>query len=113
MIAGIAHVRRFIEANGDARFYRIGDGEVDIRNIANRAGYSRGSGASREWLVLPEIWKELCQGFDAIALARALADRAMLRPDDDGIRLSRSVKIEGESRRTYVLTSTLLSKVDV
>jgi uncharacterized protein (DUF927 family) len=53
VIAGIAQVRRFIEANGDARFYRIGDGEVDIRSIANRAGYTRGSGASREWFVLP------------------------------------------------------------
>jgi hypothetical protein len=37
----------------------------------------------------------------------------MLKPDDDGVRLSRSVKIEGESRRAYVLTSTLLSKIDV
>jgi putative DNA primase/helicase len=64
VIAGIAHVRRFIEANGDSRFHRIGDGEIDIRTIANRAGYTRGSGGSREWLVLPEIWKEICQGYD-------------------------------------------------
>jgi uncharacterized protein (DUF927 family) len=113
VITGIAHVRRFIEANGDSRFHRNGDGEVDIRSIVNRAGYTRGSGASREWLVLPEIWKEICQGYDPIALARALAERGMLRPDDDGRRLSRSVKIEGESRRAYVLTSTLLSKIDV
>ena len=113
VITGIAHVRRFIEANGDARFYRIGEGEFDIRSIANRAGYTRGTGASREWLVLPEMWKEVCQGFDPGGLARALADRGMLRPDDDGIRLSRTVKIEGESRRAYVLTSTLLSKIDV
>src|SRR5262249_25614104 len=51
----IETVRLFIEQHGDARFEPIDD--ASVRPVANRAGYREGSGADREWWILPEVWK--------------------------------------------------------
>jgi uncharacterized protein (DUF927 family) len=53
----IRRVRGFIEANGEARFECL-DKETgksidqDVSRVLNRAGYRRGYGPDREWLIL-------------------------------------------------------------
>ena len=80
--AGIAQVRRFIEAFGESRFAPL---PGDDRVIPNRAGFRRGFDEQREWLVLPETWRtEIARGFDPGLLARAMAERGMMRVGKDG-----------------------------
>lgn len=80
--SGIAQVRRFIEAHGEARFTNV---EGDDRLISNRAGFRRVLGDKREWIVLSEAWRqEVASGHDPGLLARALAERGMLKAGGDG-----------------------------
>jgi putative DNA primase/helicase len=108
-MAAVAAVRFFIERHGEARFEPaagIGDG-LPIRD---RAGWRRGEGDAREWLIPPEVWKqEVCAGHNATAVAKALAERGMLKQDTEG-RHSRSERVrEGEKMRVYVVTSKILA----
>jgi putative DNA primase/helicase len=101
----ISQVRFFIEQHGDSRFEPLGD--ADARPVNNRAGWRKGHGETREWMVPPEVWKaELCDGLDAGMVARVLAERGMLRAQSG--KLQCTVKINGASKRAYVLTSNIL-----
>ena len=51
----IEQVRHFIEAHGEARFDSLDD--PDARPVQNRAGWRKGAGEDRRWLILPEVWK--------------------------------------------------------
>ena len=107
--AAIAAVRHFIEAHGDARFEKVG-GE-DQRPVINRAGYRKGEGAGREWWCLPEVWKvEICAGLDPVDVAKALANRGMLRPQGD--KLQANVRIGVGTIRAYVLKASIIDGVD-
>ena len=60
---GVAQVRRFFEAHGEARFDNLDD--PDMRPVNNRLGWRKGSGDERLWFVLPEMWRaEICAGLD-------------------------------------------------
>jgi uncharacterized protein (DUF927 family) len=102
----IVRVRGFIEAHGDSRFELLDS--MDIKPVLNRAGYRRGHGEQKEWLVSPEVWKEILAGLNATAAARCLSDRGMLRRGPDAF--SRSEKIEGRTQRFYVITSKILTE---
>jgi uncharacterized protein (DUF927 family) len=109
VMAAIAQVRRIVEAHGDSRFQRLDATSPDIRPIANRLGYTRGSGTDQQWLVLPETWKsELAAGFNSTFVARALADRGMLLRGEDSFQ--QVVKIDRRSTRVYALTAAVLSE---
>ncbi len=58
-------MRRFIEAYGESRFDPI-PAQTDVRPVHNRAGWRRGHDEVREWLVLPEAWKEISLSFFAM-----------------------------------------------
>lgn len=106
--AGLSQVRAFIEMHGEARFAPTD--KPDSPRIINRAGFVREDDTGRlEYLVLPEAWKnEVCKGLDAVAVARDLAGRGLLRPDAGG-KSSRSVTIPGLGKvRVYVLASHIL-----
>ena len=102
----IGQVRRFFEAHGESRFEPVD--ETDARPVPNRAGWRRGHGDGRVWLVLPEMWKsEVCAGLDPVGTARILAERAMMKRDPNG-RLQRSERTPGGATlRVYVVTSTV------
>jgi len=103
----IARVRGFIEAHGESRFEPLPK-LLDARPVANRVGYRRGEGASREWLVFPEAWRtDICAGHDAKAAAGWLVDRGMLKRASDG--LQPLVKIDGRPSRFYIVTAEILS----
>ena len=40
--------------------------DPDAAPVANRAGWRKGAGEDRRWLILPEVWKrDVCAGLDA------------------------------------------------
>jgi putative DNA primase/helicase len=105
----IAQVRLFIEQHGDSRFDNLD--ESDARPVLNRAGWRKGSGENRRWLILSEAWKqEVCVGLDTQLVARTLADRGMLTKGHDGHQ--KVEKVFGQSMRFYVITSRIFDGSD-
>ena len=97
-------VRLFIEQHGESRFEPVDD--PDARPGNNRAGWRKGSGAAREWMIPSETWKaEIGQGLDPKLVARVLAERGMLLRAGDGFQPVR--KIGGANKRVYVLTAKI------
>ncbi len=76
----------------------------------NRAGFRREtSDAVWEYFVLPEAWKrEVCKGFDHVALARAMIGRGWLRPGE-GANLAAKPRVprHGTIRAYHVLPAFL------
>lgn len=108
--AGLAQIRRFIEAHGSSRFQAFGEQEGEAK-IINRAGFRRKDDDGRwEYLVLPEAWKsEVCAGQDARALARELQRRSFLVPGSDGKPQS-THKLPGMgAKRCYHLSAEIVS----
>ena len=103
----VEQVRLFIEQHGEARFVSLDD--PDARPVINRAGWRKGIGADREWLVPSEIWKhELCAGLDAKMVARVLVERGMLRRQG-GNEIQIVANVGGGQRvRVYALTTAIL-----
>lgn len=122
---GIAQVRAFLEAHGSSRFepawiaqdHRPDAGaqmEDTLRRTINRAGFRRDDAAERwEYYVLPEAWRgELCRGFDAKAIASAMAERGWLRKGDGG-RLTHKPRVPRfGTPRVYIVTADFLSPAD-
>ena len=108
--AAISQVRLFIEQHGDSRFEPTNG--AASRPVNNRAGWYKGDGVHREWLIPPETWKaEVALGHDAQFVARVLADRGMLTRGNDG-GLTRVWKIHGKSMRVYVVKASILAGTD-
>jgi putative DNA primase/helicase len=100
----IEQVRLFIEQHGESRFDTLDD--LDARPVSNRAGWRKGSGPHREWMVPPEVWKtEICNGLDATLVARTLAERGMVLRAADGFQPVR--KIDGANKRVYAVTGRI------
>ena len=97
----IATVRRFIEAHGEARFDSLDDSVA--KPVNNRAGWRKGSGKDRRWLIPTETWKvEVCAGLDANFVANVLGERGMLERAGDG--LQKPTRIEGRLQRVRAVT---------
>ncbi len=100
----IEQVRLFIEQHGEARFEAMDD--PDARPVPNRAGWRKGGGPEREWLIPSETWKsDVCVGLDAKMVARTLAERGMVARAADGFQQVR--KIAGASKRVVVVKSSI------
>ena len=109
-MAALSQVRLFIEKHGDARFEKVG--ATDAIPIRDRAGWRRNDGDDREWLIPPEIWRtEVCAGLNPTAVAKALAERGILRPDSDGS-YSRPERIQRGQKptRVYVMTMKIMTE---
>ena len=77
----------------------------------NRAGWRKGEGEDREWLIPPETWKsEICAGHDAIFAARTLYERGMLERVSGSFQSVR--KIDGQNTRVYVVNARILAGGD-
>ena len=105
----IAQVWHFIEAHGESRFDSSDD--PDARPVQNRAGWRKGAGEDRRWLILPEVWNsDVCAGLDAKYVPRVLADRGMLTKASDGYQ--KVEKIAGTPKRVYVVTPRIFDGGD-
>jgi putative DNA primase/helicase len=99
---GVERVRLFIEQFGESRFDQVDN--ISERPVLNRAGWRKGKGATREWWVLPEVWKEICSGLNAVSVAQTLEEKGMLRR---GKQLQAVVWVEGAARRAYVILNSI------
>jgi putative DNA primase/helicase len=104
--AAIEQVRAFIEAHGNSRFEPMDHDENTPRTI-NRAGFWRNSDGEREYLFLPEAWKEVCVGLDPSRAARALADAGKLRKGGDGKNTVQVTLPEMGRVRCHIVTSAI------
>jgi uncharacterized protein (DUF927 family) len=91
VIEGLAQIRKFIEEHGNDRFELAWDirhdqhGEEIPERVVNRAGFRRHDPTADafEFFVLPEAWRrEVCKGFDHVALARAMLAKGWLKPGE-------------------------------
>ncbi|MEW6262169.1 MAG: DUF927 domain-containing protein [Thermodesulfobacteriota bacterium] len=105
--AGLEQVRRFFQAHGESRFSPwAGDGD---RPTINRAGYRR----EGEFLIFPEVFKcEICAGFDLKQIVRALIDRHLLTPGQDGKSTSVFFR-DGKSQRFYRIMVNITGGAEV
>jgi uncharacterized protein (DUF927 family) len=108
---GIAQVRHFLELHGESRFPWAGDTESRTAPAVNRCGFRKKSlDEDTEFLVLPEAWRsEVCKGFDAKFIAKAMAERGMLRTQ--GGRLQVNERLPGMPRtvRVYHVTAAIFA----
>ena len=108
--AVIGQVRLYLEQYGDSRFDLLDDG-LGARPSPNRAGWRKGEGEDREWLIPPETWRsEICAGHDAVFAARTLHERGMLERVSGSFQSVR--KIDGQNMRVYVVNARILAGGD-
>lgn len=102
----IAQVRRFFEAYGESWFEPAD--QFEARPVPNRAGWRRGQGDERIWLVLPQMWRsEVCAGLDPVLTARILAEHGMLKRDPTG-KFQRSERTPSGVKRVYTVNANIL-----
>ncbi len=75
-------------------------------------GYIKESGEARRILVLPEAWQRSWKGVDVEAVKEHLLKAGLLIPGHDDIAPS-AEKIDGTTRRVYVLASAFIDDVTV
>lgn len=77
---GLAAVRAFLEAHGESRFTPWDADPAAAARTINRAGFRRLETDGLWFYVLPTAFRqELCKGFNAASLAKALAHRGWLK----------------------------------
>jgi uncharacterized protein (DUF927 family) len=102
-------VRLFFEMHGDSRFEPI-DGNDDKRVTIQRAGFWRsGKNGVREFLVLPETFREeICAELDYKHAANVLRERGWLEIDGERGRIMQNVRLPGmDTTRCYVFGTKL------
>lgn len=113
-------VRLFLTEHGASRFVAIhferglnSGGWVEShpdRPVIKRAGWRRRVGNGDEYLISPEVWRELCQeaGIDPTEAARTLRAEGFLTSGEDK-NLARRETVPGVGRpRVYVIKSDLM-----
>ncbi len=105
----LEQVRHFLEQHGASRFEQIG--ADDSFRITNRAGFWRPRGDVREYLLLPEAFKnEVCKGLDHRRALHILTKHGWIEPGSD--RPAQQIPIPAQQQgslgtnkpRVYVLT---------
>ncbi|MNX66847.1 hypothetical protein D3C86_979510 [compost metagenome] len=112
---GIAQVRKFLIANGSSRFVKL-DGERDDgtpRLVINRAGFREDAVEGATYFILTDVWRdEVCKGFNAAAIARALAEQGHLqRGSEDRPTVQRRFPEIGRTR-VYAIRSSIFEGGD-
>ncbi len=107
-------VRSFISKHEEARFTDLEpDQTAAFRPTINRAGWRKNGEHGREYLIDPTAFKsEVCAGFEVNAVCKVLAERGCLEiaVESGKTRYNLKRRIEGVSRRVYVVTSRILEE---
>ena len=109
--AAVDAVRLFIQAHGKSRFIRLDevDGESNSFRVQFAAGYfSRIKGL---YYFSDVGWQEALDGLERRAAAEALFAAGFLRKDNEG-RTKRSERIDGKTRRVFVIREEILEGDD-
>ncbi len=99
----LSQVRAFIEKHGASRFQSI---EAESALVPNRAGFWRDKDGARQYLVLPEAFRnEVISGFRKDHACEVLRVAGILHPGKD--RVTEKARLPGSSspQWVYVLTS--------
>lgn len=110
----LQQVRLFIEQFGQTRFQRIQQSLNSTDEEAQRvfgpmAGFVKPAldGEISHYYVSPEIWRaEVCKGFDAATVAKALEERGWL--DTDAGKLLKTVRVLNTTRKLYAVKAEIL-----
>jgi uncharacterized protein (DUF927 family) len=104
----IEQVRLFLEQHGESRFTLAWSPDKD-RPVSNRAGFRKVGDNGATYYILPGVFRqEICKGYDAKAVARAMALRSWLVTEAD--RHPTNARIPGEGlRRVYVIPPEFMS----
>jgi putative DNA primase/helicase len=111
--AAISQVKNFIEVNGSSRFQstkarRDGQGDPIHEKVVNRAGFRVDEGGPTMYMILPEVFRrEVCEGFDYKAVAKALEERGFLETQPPHL-TKKSRLPELGNVRVYAVTSSIL-----
>ncbi len=106
----VAKVRHFLTAHGASRFEEVGpQDEAATRVVINRAGWRKKDANGWRYLIPAEIWAtEVVPGLNPQDAARAINAAGHLIPQN-ATRLKRAERVEGASRRFYVVRDTILA----
>jgi len=108
-VAMLDQVRSFLSAHGESRFTRW-DAPADGARTVNRDGYVRNGGNGPIYYVEAEAFKrEVCSGFDASTVAKALTDIGALEVGGDGRLTCKKLLPDDRRTRVYVITPALWS----
>lgn len=101
----VEQVRHFLYAHGTARFPMIGDGEKEGWVTVNQAGFREASVMSEmSYYVFAEVFEQqVCEGFDARAVARQLKVIGALRTDGQRLKVSKRLPGKGLVRCYHIL----------
>lgn len=108
----IEAVRSVIEQYGQSRF-ELFQKPIDGKfySIHNRYGWRKDDGDKSEWLILPQVWKDVvCNGLDPKSVAKRLVEAKMLQTGAND-RFTKVQKIPTENNRAhrvYVVTARIL-----
>lgn len=107
---GLAAVRAFLEAHGESRFTPWDADPAAAARTMNRAGFKRLEDDGLWFYVLPAAFrKELCKGFNASNLAKAMAGRGWLKMQSDD-RTTYKAKLPGMGNKpsnVYLVTPVI------
>ena len=96
--------------NEDARFEEIENGRTKPgRPVERRAGWRRGQGSDRQWLIPANSWKEILSGHDPRRGAQVLVDAGVLIPSTKGQKQQQQINIDGANHKLYVINSAALN----
>ena len=104
---GVRQVFSFIEQHGSSRFQSIND---TLSRVLNRAGFKRENFEGQtEYLILPEMFeREICKGFQHVAVAKELERLGHLHRGSEKNYLSRKETLpELGRKRVYAITYDL------
>ena len=105
----LSQVKAFFEMHGASSFENLHPENEPRIVIPNRAGFWRtGTSGEREYLVLPEAFKEICSGIDRKTAEGVLLKAGWITPGTDG-RTTQKPRIDalGKPTRCYVFTGKM------
>ena len=108
---GIERIRAFVQRYATSRF---ADWENPLTQLHDRAGFRKTEHNGTHVYMFRGPFKEACAGLDPTIVARALAERGMLKPGSDK-KFTRSERLPGIGKnrvkdRVYVLTPALFGE---
>jgi len=108
----LKYVKGFLVAHGNSRFQLIEDRPVqDVAKIPNRIGFrSRTRDGECEYIVLSDMFRELCGPYAEELVRRVLQKRGLLKGADPGHATVKRMLPELGRPRCYVISETIFSE---